>query len=100
MKDLTKLDQVGGWLRGAGELVLGNRPGSYYKARVVNQISIEKLMRGRPHRVFSAVFRCALFRYVYPPPAAARFTSSGNIMNLGNVYAEPVITVTGRGRSI
>lgn len=97
MKDLSQLDQMSAWLRGAGDLVLGNRPGTYYKARVVNQIELTKLVRGRPHRTFSVVFRCAPFRYLYPVPKAITFNAPGDITNPGTVYAEPIITVTGNG---
>ncbi|MDL2205772.1 hypothetical protein LJC33_02535 [Eubacteriales bacterium OttesenSCG-928-N13] len=97
VKNLDALDQISAWLRGRGDLVLGNRPNVYYKARIVNQIEIEKLVRGRPHRTFAAVFRCAPFRYVYPAPAAIGFNASGSIANPGNVFSEPVITITGNG---
>ncbi|MDL2205474.1 hypothetical protein LJC33_01020 [Eubacteriales bacterium OttesenSCG-928-N13] len=95
--DLGTLDQISGWLRGRGDLVLGNRPDTYYKARVVNQIELEKIVRGRPHRAFAVVFRCVPFRYQYPASEAVEFTESGSMMNPGNVYAEPLITITGSG---
>lgn len=69
VRDLTTLDQIAAWLRGSGDLVLGNMPNRCYKARCVNQIELAKVLRGRQHRSFAAVFRCAPYRYVYPPIA-------------------------------
>jgi phage-related protein len=85
------------WLRGRGALVLGNMSDRYYDARAVNQIDLTKIMRGRKHRTFAAVFRCKPFRYVYPAPAPVALVNGGSLTNPGNVDAEPVITLTGSG---
>ena len=98
VRDLTKLDQISAWLRGRGALVLGNMPDRYYDARCVNQIELAKVLRGRQHRTFTAVFRCKPFRYVYPAPATITKTVSGQIItNPGTTDAEPYIVVTGSG---
>lgn len=98
VRDLSKLDTIGAWLRGRGALVLGNMPDRYYDARCVNQIELAKVLRGRQHRTFTAVFRCKPFRYVYPAPATITKTVSGQIItNPGTTDAEPYITVTGSG---
>lgn len=97
VRNLNQLDAIGSWLRGRGVLVLGNMPNRYYVARCVNQIELAKVLRGREHRTFAAVFRCAPFRYVYPAPTAITLTSGANIANPGTAPAEPVITLTGTG---
>lgn len=98
VSDLTNIDQIAAWLRGSGDLVLGNMPDRYYKARCVNQIELAKVLRGRAHRTFSAVFRCKPFRYVHTAPAVITKTVSGQtITNPGNVDAEPLIVATGSG---
>jgi len=98
VRDLTYLDSITAWLRGSGDLVLGNMADRYYKARCVNQIELTKLLRGHQHRTFAAVFRCAPYRYAYPAPATITKTVSGQtITNPGTVDAEPTITVTGSG---
>jgi phage-related protein len=70
VRDLSQLDAISAWLRGSGELVLGNMPDRYYVARCVNQIEIAKLLRASGHRTFAVVFRCQPYRYIYPPVAA------------------------------
>lgn len=97
VRDLTQLDAMGAWLRGRGALVLGNMPNRYYNARCVNQVELAKVLRGREHRTFAAVFRCKPFRYIYPAPTPITLISGSNLTNPGNVDAEPVITLTGSG---
>jgi phage-related protein len=98
VRDLTTLDQIAAWLRGSGDLVLGNMPNRCYKARCVNQIELAKVLRGRQHRSFAVVFRCAPYRYAYPTPAALTITASpGSITNPGTADAYPLITIVGSG---
>lgn len=98
VRDLDKIDLITAWLRGSGRLVLGNAPDRAYAARCVNQIEFTRLIRGRQHRTFNAVFRCSPYRYVFPEPPALPFTTSpGSITNPGTAAAEPIITVVGSG---
>lgn len=97
VRDLTKLDQIAAWLRGRGALVLGNMSNRYYDARCVNQVELAKVLRGREHRTFAAVFRCKPFRYIYPAPASIALVNGGSITNPGTADAEPVISLTGSG---
>lgn len=98
VRDLSALDQIAAWLRGSGVLVLGNMPSRYYVARCVNQIELAKVLRGRQHRTFAAVFRCQPYRYIHPQPAALTLTASpGSITNSGTADAFPLITIVGSG---
>lgn len=98
VRDLDKIDKIAAWLRGDGDLIFGNMPTRYYKARCVNQTEFKKILRGHAHRTFTAVFRCKPYRYVFPEPSAKTITASpGSINNPGTADAEPVITVTGSG---
>jgi predicted phage tail component-like protein len=98
VRDLTTVDQIAAWLRGSGDLILGNMPDRYYKARCVNQIEFSKILRGRKHRRFAAVFRCSPYRYLYPEPTPQIYTTGpDSINNPGTVDAVPTITVVGSG---
>lgn len=96
----AQLDQIGAWLRGSGLLVLGNMPDRAYIARGVNQIELERVLRGRLSRTFAATFRCKPYRYVYPQPTDVTLTSAGSVTNPGTADAEPVIIVTGSGNIV
>ncbi len=97
IQDMSRINEIGRWLRGAGTVVFPVRPGGYYKARIANQISFERILRGNPHCSFSVNFRCSPFWYD-ERPYSYTFSSSGLILhNPGSVYAEPKIIVFGTG---
>lgn len=84
VRDLSQLDAISAWLRGSGELVLGNMPDRYYVARCVNQIEIAKLLRASGHRTFAAVFRCQPYRYAYPAAAPIAYLPLTNLVTNGD----------------
>ena len=97
LSDPTRITALCAWLRGAGKVAFANRPGGFYYARIVNQISFEKILRGNPHRSFAVNFRCKPFLYHPPAPAPVTITSPAVITNPGTISSEPVITVYGSG---
>ncbi len=95
--DPAQIPAIAGWLKGSGTVTFANRMGGYYKARIANQIPFEKVMRGRPHCVFAVNFRCYPFWYL-ENVSDITLTSSGQfVINPGNVYSEPIITIYGSG---
>ncbi len=97
LSDSTQIPAICSWLMGSGNVTFANRQGGHYKARVVNQISFDKILRGNPHREFTVNFRCQPFWYV-DDVAPFVFTTSGRfINNPGTVFSEPIITVNGTG---
>ena len=97
LEDPAQIPAIAGWLKGFGIVTFANRPGGYYKARVANQISFEKILRGHPHRSFAVNFRCKPFWYQEAVADITLTTSTTFVNNPGNVYAEPIITVYGGG---
>jgi len=93
----AQIPAIAGWLKGSGTVTFANRPGGYYKARVANQISFEKILRGHPHRSFAVNFRCKPFWYQADVADVTLTTSTTFVNNPGNVYAEPIITMYGSG---
>lgn len=92
-----RVPAVCAWLKGGGTVTFANRPGGHYKARVVNQIPFEKILRGNPHRSFVVNFRCSPFWYADDVPPITLTSSGTFIDNPGSISAEPVITVYGSG---
>ena len=97
VRDLTRLGEIGTWLRGAGHLVTPEQPGGFYNARVVNQIEFAKVLRGRANRTLAVTFRCHPFWYLSGVADIVLTESTSIITNPGNVASEPIITVTGSG---
>ena len=95
--DPSRIPEIAAWLRGSGTVTFANRQGSFYHARVVNQIPFEKILRGNPHRSFAINFRCKPFWYLSDVEPITLTTSGTFITNPGSVASEPVITVYGSG---
>jgi phage-related protein len=97
VQDVNRIPEIAAWLKGGGKVTFANRPGGFYHARIVNQISFEKILRGNPHRSFAVNFRCKPFWYAENVEPITLTVSGGTITNPGNVPSEPVITVYGSG---
>lgn len=95
--DLSRIDEIAAWLRGSGTVTFANRQGGYYRARVCNQISFEKILRGNPAHSFTVNFRCQPFFYLTPGNDIVLTQSGQFITNPGCVASEPMITISGSG---
>lgn len=92
------IDKVAAYFRGAGKLYLPNRPDGYYEARVINQISFRKILRGRSPRSFTVNFRCKPLFRLYSGETEQTISASGaSINNPSTVQAKPKITIAGSG---
>ena len=97
VSDISRLPDICAWLKGAGTLKLAARSGGFYYARLANQIELTKVLRNHENRVFTLNFRCKPFLYVDQVEPITLTASGTFITNPGNVFSEPVITVTGSG---
>ena len=97
IRDTTNIDAVIAFLHGAGNLSYPIRPGGHYEARIVNQIPLEKILRGNPHRSFTVNFRCKPLFQIDGAEDITLTTSGQFISNHYSVASEPVITVNGSG---
>lgn len=93
----SRIPEIAAWLRGSSRVTFANRQGGFYDARIVNQISFEKILRGNPHRSFTVNFRCRPFWYAADVQPITLTTSGTFVSNPGSVASEPVITVYGSG---
>ena len=93
----VQIPAIAAWLKGSGTVAFANRTGGYYKARIVNQIPFEKILRGNPHCSFAVNFRCFPFFYADNVSDITVTVSGTAITNPGSVYSEPVLTVYGSG---
>ena len=92
--DPAKIPAIAAWLRGSGTVTFANRTGGFYYARITNQISFEKILRGNPHRSFAVNFRCQPF-FNHTPNTPVTFTQPGVFFaSQGDVFSEPLIEVT------
>ena len=92
--DTSQLNAILAWLKGDDKVAFANRQGGFYYARIVNQISLEQILRGNPHRRFSVTFRCQPFFYLSGIPNITVTASGTYVNNVGSVFAEPILKVT------
>ena len=92
--DTSNLNSIFGWLKGSGKFTLANRQGGFYEAHIVNQISLEQILRGNPHRRFALNFRCQPFFYLSGVANISIPASGTCLTNPGSVFSEPVLKVT------
>lgn len=97
VRDMSRIHEIGTWLKGAGTLRLAARPGGFFYARIANQIEFAKVLRNHEHRTFTINFRCQPFWYAETVTPITLTASGGTISNPGNVSSEPIITVYGSG---
>jgi len=97
VRDMSRIHEIGAWLKGAGTLSLAARPGGFFYARVANQIEFAKVLRNHEHRIFTINFRCQPFWYAEAVQPITLTASGSTITNPGNVLSEPVIIVYGSG---
>ena len=88
---------IASYFRGNGRLELSNRPDGYYEARVINQISFVKILRGNAPRTFSVNFRCKPFLHLYSGETGQVITSGSFLLNPTSMQAKPLISITGSG---
>ena len=94
IQNTSRLSEIAAWLRGGGTVTFANRQGGFYKARVVNQIPFEQVLRGNPHRTFSVTFRCDPMFYLTANNDITVTSSGTYVQNPGQLAAEPVLAVT------
>ncbi len=68
MEDTSKISAFCGWMKGSGKAKFSNRSDGYYKARVANQISFDKVLRGYDLRTFSIQLSCGNCTAKKPSP--------------------------------
>lgn len=92
------IDEVIEFFNSDGEVTFSNEPDKYYKYQILEQIDFERLVR---FRTASVTFHVQPFKYS-TEQATRDFTPSAgvqsiSVVNKGNIYAKPAVTVYGTG---
>jgi phage-related protein len=88
--------QLAAWLTGLDWLILSDRPGLRFRARLLDQIAMTSLVAGFSDRLFSLSFWADPFGYEAVPTVISA-TSAFTLVNPGSVFSEPVIELTATG---
>lgn len=95
-----RIANISSWLKGRGTIEFANRPGGFYKGRIINQIAFGKILRDNPHRSFSVNWTCDPFFYLtagtIPTSVSLQTRSEGSVLfeNVGNVRSHPKIDIS------
>lgn len=94
---LTKnydIDEVIEYFTGEGNVTFSNEPERYYKARIIEQIDYERLLRFRTAEV---KFRVQPFKYELDESTTTLTESGKSVSNNGLKESKPIMTITGTG---
>lgn len=94
---LTKgfdIDEVIEYFTGVGDVVFSNEPERYYKARIIDQIDYERLLR---YRTANVKFRVQPFKYELDESKVTLTESGKSVLNNGLKESKPIMTITGTG---
>lgn len=83
------------WIRGQGRITFANRPEGYYKGRLSSQAELKRFERSDV-REFTLSFRCEPYLYL-KSNEKIQMTTTGQVRNLYNEDALPIIQVTATG---
>ena len=97
LSEPARIPAIAAWLKGRGKVTFANRAGGFYYARVSEQITFERILRGNPHRSFTITFLCSPFWYLAGVEDIV-ITEQGYVLSSpASVFSEPIITVEGIG---
>ncbi len=89
------VDALKKWLLGSGRVRFSNEPDRYYKARIINKVSLEQVV-GLLHTGLIQ-FDCQPFGYLLVGDEIIELTKPEIIYNPGTIYSEPYIKIYGNG---
>ncbi|EPY2275164.1 distal tail protein Dit [Clostridium sporogenes] len=91
----NNFDDIKTWLRGTGEVIFSNEPDRYYKARIINKIALDQVLKKFHSGIVQ--FDCQPFGYSKNDSPIIKITEAKEITNPGTVESTPVITIYGYG---
>lgn len=91
----NNFDDIKTWLRGTGEVIFSNEPDRYYKARIINKIALDQVLKKFHSGIVQ--FDCQPFGYSKNNSPIIKITEAKEINNPGTMQSTPVITIYGYG---
>lgn len=91
----ANIDDLKKWLTGYGKVRFSNEPDRYYKARIINKISLEQIVELLHTGLIQ--FDCQPFGYLLVGDEIIELTKPEVIYNPGTIYSEPYIKIYGNG---
>lgn len=95
----NRVAEITQWISGEGKYEFYGHPDGYYKGRLANQVSFDRIVQGNPHKVFTFQFDCQPYLYLHEGDEVKqiRQQSTYSIVNIANEPAKPLIKIYGSG---
>jgi len=93
--DNGNVDNICAWLNGSGEVLFSNENDKFYKAVIINQISLNKIIPILHN--FIVQFECQPHKYSVCNDLVTLTTSPTTLFNSSTTSSKPVIKVYGNG---
>ncbi len=88
------IDEVIKYFSGEGNITFSNEPDKYYKARIINQIDYDRLLR---YKEATIKFKVQPYKYELDENSTTLTASGRNVTNNGLETSRPKMTITGSG---
>jgi predicted phage tail component-like protein len=88
------INEVIKYFSGAGNVTFSNEPDKYYRARIIDQIDYERLLR---YRTANIKFRVQPFKYELDESPVTLTASGKSVTNNGLETSKPRMTIAGSG---
>jgi len=93
--DNGDINQICAWLDGSGEVIFSNEDDKVYKAVIINQISLDKIIPIL--HTFLIQFECQPHKYSVNNDVITLNSTPATINNLNSALSKPIIKVYGTG---
>jgi len=98
LKSTASIDTVLAWLNGTGVLICSEDPLKYRNARILEDISYDKLVRFKKATVSFLIEDP--YRYLITDPTVTKSSFPATLTHAGNVPSNPLLKITGSGSAI
>lgn len=88
------INEIISFFNSKGIITFSNENDKYYYYEIINQIDYNKLLKFKTANV---VFHCQPFKYKVGETPITLTTGDNTIINEGNIYAKPILTIEGSG---
>ena len=95
----SNVRRVYDWLRGSGYLTTSSEPDRRQQARVIGAITLDKISKNLDIWTGECQFYCQPLKELITP-AAVSAAPNGAVVNMGDVTAKPIWTVTPSGTTV
>lgn len=99
METHNRIAEITQWISGEGKYEFYGHPDGYYKGRLANQMSFDRIVQGNPHKAFTLQFDCQPYFYLNAGDETEKNITETThwVTNIANEPSKPLIKLYGSG---